>query len=45
VKLLSLPHRWGGHTTEFFSIGTAVRPLRENHNISKPQMVLPLTDF
>jgi uncharacterized protein YbjQ (UPF0145 family) len=45
VKLLSLPHRWGGHTTEFFSIGTAVRPLRENHIISKPQMVLPLTDF
>ncbi|MHB8190973.1 MAG: heavy metal-binding domain-containing protein [Ferrimicrobium sp.] len=45
VKLLSLPHRWGGHTTEFFSIGTAVRPLRENHVIAKPQMVLPLTDF
>lgn len=45
VKLLSLPHRWGGHTTEFFSIGTAVKPLRENHIIAKPQMVLPLTDY
>ena len=45
VKLLSLPHQWGGHTTEFFSIGTAVRPMRENHIIAKPQMVLPLTDF
>ncbi len=44
VQLLSLPHRWGGHTTEFFAIGTAVKPLRENHVIAKPQLVLPLTD-
>ena len=45
VKLLALPHLWGGHTTEFFSIGTAVHPLRDDHIIAKPQMVLPLTDF
>jgi uncharacterized protein YbjQ (UPF0145 family) len=44
VQLLSLPHRWGGHTTEFFAIGTAVRPLRPDHVIAKPTMVLPLTD-
>ncbi|HET9092215.1 MAG TPA: heavy metal-binding domain-containing protein, partial [Acidimicrobiales bacterium] len=44
VQLLSLPHRWGGHTTEFFAIGTAVRPLRADHVIAKPQLVLPLTD-
>jgi uncharacterized protein YbjQ (UPF0145 family) len=44
VQMLSLPHRWGGHTTEFFAIGTAVRPLREDHVISTPQFVLPLTD-
>jgi uncharacterized protein YbjQ (UPF0145 family) len=44
VQLLSLPHRWGGHTTEFFAIGTAVRPLREDHEIGQPQLVLPLTD-
>jgi uncharacterized protein YbjQ (UPF0145 family) len=44
VQLLSLPHQWGGHTTEFFSVGTAVRPMREDHVISKPQLVLPLTD-
>jgi uncharacterized protein YbjQ (UPF0145 family) len=44
VQLLSLPHRWGGHTTEFFAIGTAIRPLREDHIISKPQLVLPLVD-
>ncbi len=45
VQLLSLPHKWGGHTTEFFSIGTAVRPLRDDHVIAKPQMVLPLSDL
>jgi len=44
VQLLSLAHKWGGHTTEFFAIGTAVRPLRADHIIAKPQMVLPLTD-
>jgi len=44
VQLLSLAHRWGGHTTEFFAIGTAVRPLRADHVINKPQLTLPLTD-
>jgi len=43
VQLLSLPHRWGGHTTEFFAIGTAIRPLRPDHAIPVPQLVLPLT--
>ena len=44
VQLLSLAHRWGGHTTEFFAIGTAVRPLRDDHVIATPQLVLPLLD-
>ena len=44
VQLLSLPHRWGGHTTEFFAIGTAVKPFRDDHTIAKPTLVLPLTD-
>ena len=44
VQMLSNTHRWGGHTTEFFAIGTAVRPLRPDHVINKPQLVLPLTD-
>ena len=44
VQLLALPHRWGGHTTEFFAVGTAVRPLRADHVIAKPQLTLPLTD-
>jgi uncharacterized protein YbjQ (UPF0145 family) len=44
VQLLSLPHQWGGHTTEFFAIGTAVRPIREDHRMTTPTLVLPLTD-
>lgn len=44
VQLLNLPHKWGGHTTEFFAIGTAIRPLRDDHTIPAPQLVLPLTD-
>jgi len=44
VQLLSLAHKWGGHTTEFFAVGTAVRPLRADHIIAKPQLALPLTD-
>lgn len=35
-------HRWSEHTTEFLAIGTAVRPLRDDHTIAKPQMVLGL---
>jgi uncharacterized protein YbjQ (UPF0145 family) len=44
VQMLSLPHRWGGHTTVFFAIGTAVRPIRDDHRITTPTLVLPLTD-
>ena len=42
VQLDSHNHRWGGHTAEFFAIGTAVRPLREDHVIERPTMVLSL---
>ncbi|HEX4089308.1 MAG TPA: heavy metal-binding domain-containing protein, partial [Trebonia sp.] len=31
VQLRQHSHTWGAHTTEFFAIGTAVRPLRANH--------------
>jgi uncharacterized protein YbjQ (UPF0145 family) len=42
VELSQHNHTWGGHTTEFFAIGTAVRPLRDDHTIPQPQLVLGL---
>ena len=42
VQLRQHSHAWGAHTTEFFAIGTAVRPLREDHVIERPTMVLSL---
>jgi uncharacterized protein YbjQ (UPF0145 family) len=42
VQLRQHSHQWGAHTTEFFAIGTAVRPLREDHVIEPPTMVLSL---
>ena len=44
VRMLSAAHRWGGHTTEFFAIGTAIRALRDRHAIVRPKLVLPLRD-
>jgi Putative heavy-metal-binding len=34
--------RLGGHTTEFFAVGTAVRPIRPDHVVPAPQLVLGL---
>jgi uncharacterized protein YbjQ (UPF0145 family) len=42
VDLRQHTHSWGSHTTEFFAIGTAVRPLRHDHVIDRPTMVLSL---
>ena len=42
VQLRQHSHTWGSHTTEFFAIGTAVRPLRPDHIIERPTMVLSL---
>jgi uncharacterized protein YbjQ (UPF0145 family) len=42
VQLHQRNHSWGAHTTEFFSIGTAVRPLRADHVITPPSMVVSL---
>jgi len=42
VQLRQHSHTWGSHTTEFFAIGTAVRPLRADHIIERPTMVLSL---
>lgn len=42
MNLWQSNHAWGGHTTEFFTIGTAVRPISPDHQIPKPQLVLGL---
>jgi uncharacterized protein YbjQ (UPF0145 family) len=42
VQLSQHNHVWGGHTTEFFAIGTAVRPIRDDHSIPQPHLVLGL---
>jgi uncharacterized protein YbjQ (UPF0145 family) len=42
VQLIEKSHSWGSHVIEFFAIGTAVRPLRPDHIITQPQMVLTL---
>lgn len=42
VDLRQHAHRWGGHTTEFLAVGTAVRPLRDDHVIERPTLVLGL---
>ncbi|MFJ7776855.1 heavy metal-binding domain-containing protein [Streptomyces yangpuensis] len=44
VQLRQHSHTWGSHTTEFFAIGTAVRPLYDDHVIDRPSMVVSLDD-
>jgi uncharacterized protein YbjQ (UPF0145 family) len=36
-------HGWGSHVIEFFALGTAVVPTRDDHEIERPAVVLPLT--
>src|SRR6201986_4944738 len=42
AQLRQHSHTWGSPTTEFFAIGTAVRPLRQDHIIERPTMGLSL---
>ena len=35
-------HGWDSHIIEFFAVGTAVTPIRADHQIQPPQMVLSL---
>jgi uncharacterized protein YbjQ (UPF0145 family) len=35
-------HGWDSHIIEFFAVGTAVTPIRADHQITPPQMVLTL---
>ncbi|MEP7218811.1 MAG: heavy metal-binding domain-containing protein [Bacteroidota bacterium] len=42
VQLHEGSYQWHSHVIEFFSIGTAIVPIRENHHIPAPQLVLSL---
>ena len=42
VTIEEKSHVWGGHTIEFYAVGTAVRPMRADHQIKKPKAVLTL---
>lgn len=42
VRLSQHNHAWGGNTTEFFAIGTAVRPIRDDHTIPPIYLTLGL---
>jgi uncharacterized protein YbjQ (UPF0145 family) len=42
VQLEERSHAWGSHAIEFLAIGTAVRPLRSDHHIPPPQMMMML---
>jgi uncharacterized protein YbjQ (UPF0145 family) len=43
AQIIERSHGWGSHVIEFFALGTAVIPTRDDHTIEKPTMVLPLT--
>jgi len=42
VQLIEKSHFWGSHVIEFLAIGTAVRPIKEDHVIQPPVMVMTL---
>jgi len=42
VQLTERSHGWGSHVIEFFSLGTAVLPTREDHKIPTPNLVISL---
>jgi uncharacterized protein YbjQ (UPF0145 family) len=43
ARIVERSHGWGSHVIEFFAIGTAVVPTSDEHEIDKPELVLPLT--
>jgi uncharacterized protein YbjQ (UPF0145 family) len=44
VSLVERSHGWGSHVIEFFAIGTAIVPTKDDHSITPPQTVLTLND-
>lgn len=44
VRIEEGSHGWGSHIIEFFAVGTAVTPLRSDHTIESPKLILSLND-
>jgi uncharacterized protein YbjQ (UPF0145 family) len=44
VRIEEKSHAWGGHTTEFFALGTAVCPLDGAAELPRPAIRVPLED-
>ena len=44
VNIHERSHGWGSHVIEFFAVGTAIVPTKEDHQIAVPTMVLTLND-
>ena len=44
VKLHEGRYSWSSHVIEFFTVGTAVIPIREDHHIPTPQLMLSVND-
>jgi uncharacterized protein YbjQ (UPF0145 family) len=44
VQLHEGTYSWNSHVIEFFTVGTAVVPIREDHHIPTPHLVLSVND-
>lgn len=44
VRIDEKSHGWGSHVIEFFAVGTAVTPIRDDHEVETPKLVLTLND-
>ena len=44
VQISEGSYSWDSHIIEFFAVGTAVVPMRSDHHIPSPQLILSLND-
>src|SRR6202142_2035057 len=42
ARIIERSHGWGSHVIEFFSLGTSVISVSDDHQIDRPALVLPL---
>src|SRR5690348_5399798 len=42
VQIQERSHGWGSHVIEFFAVGTAVVPTKDDHIIQPPSMMLSM---